>query len=217
MISATHPKPDVPWPLKFQAQTWANCNNITVMVHAKVFGLNHLNQSFLCWGSHSCSTGSKERMFHDGCVCVSVCLCLCLCVCVGKHRKIMINRTRLGCPIFKQTHADRKWERAMEQFLKTPPPIPWSPPPQRQEGLSNTRSPFKWCFHRLSVSFLLSFSEALTSHLDQRIYIVFSLWDVSLQPPDLHVFLTKSRFCKVGMMPWHVQGIQCLCRDRHGI
>ena len=119
---------------------------------------------------------------------MGVCVCPCLCVCVGKHRKIMINRTRLGCPIFKQTHADRKWERAMEQFLKTPPPIPWSPPPQRQEGLSNTRSPFKWCFHRLSVSFLLSFSEALTSHLDQRIYIVFSLWDVSLQPPDLHVF-----------------------------
>ena len=82
MISATHPKPDVPWPLKFQAQTWANCNNITVMVHAKVFGLNHLNQSFLCWGSHSCSTGSKERMFHDGCVCVCVCLCVCVCVCV---------------------------------------------------------------------------------------------------------------------------------------
>ena len=128
------------------------------------------------------------------CVSVSVCLCLCLCVCVGKHSKIMINRTRFACPIFKQTHADRKGERAVEQFLKTPPPIPWSPPPQRQEGLSNTRSPFKWCFHRLSVSFLLSFSEALASHLDQRIYIVFSLWDVSLQQPDLHVFFDKISF-----------------------
>ena len=56
-------------------------------------------------------------------------------------------------------------------------------------GVSKSPSPLKWCFHTLQYPFfLLSFSQALASHLDQRIHIVFSLWNVSLQPPDLHDF-----------------------------
>ena len=56
-------------------------------------------------------------------------------------------------------------------------------------GVSTSPSPLKWCFHTLQYPFfLLSFSQALASHLDQRIHIVFSLWNVSLQPPDLHDF-----------------------------
>jgi len=35
--------------------------------------------------------------------------------------------------------------------------------------------------------FLLLFSQGLASHLDQRIHIVFSLRNVSLQQPDLDV------------------------------
>ena len=119
----------------------------------------------------------KECSMMGVCVCVSVSVSLCVsvsvCVCVGKHRKIMIHRTRLGRPIFKQTHADHQYH---------------------DHHHHNDRRGCQWCFHRLSVSFLLSFSEALASHLDQRIYIVFSLWDVSLQPPDLHVFFDKISF-----------------------
>ena len=77
---------------------------------------------------------------------------------------------------------------------------------KKKRGLSNGVSTRYRCF-----LFLLSFSPALASHLDQRIHIVFSLWDVSLQPPDLHDFtcvvsrkyMNISYLLKVGMMLWH--------------
>ena len=54
--------------------------------------------------------------------------------------------------------------------------------------LSKTPISIKWCFHALSFFFLLSFFQVLASHPHETIHIVFSLWDITLQPPASHLF-----------------------------
>ena len=41
---------------------------------------------------------------------------------------------------------------------------------------------------RVIVFFLLSFFQVLASHPHETIHIVFSLWDITLQPPASHLF-----------------------------
>ena len=53
---------------------------------------------------------------------------------------------------------------------------------------ANCSASIKWCFHALSFFFLLSFFQVLASHPHETIYIVFSLWDITLQPPASHLF-----------------------------
>ena len=53
--------------------------------------------------------------------------------------------------------------------------------------------------------FLLSFSQALASHLHQAIHIVVSLWDVSLQPQALHLFFGNFCACKVAIFLGYTQ------------
>jgi hypothetical protein len=53
-------------------------------------------------------------------------------------------------------------------------------------GCLKTPISIKWCFHVLSLLFLLSIFQVLASHPNQTIHIVFSLWDITLQPPVDH-------------------------------
>ena len=55
-------------------------------------------------------------------------------------------------------------------------------------GCLKTPISIKWCFHALSFFFLLSFFQVLASHPHETIHIVFSLWDITLQPPASHLF-----------------------------
>ena len=41
---------------------------------------------------------------------------------------------------------------------------------------------------RYRLFFLLSFFQVLASHPHETIHIVFSLWDITLQPPASHLF-----------------------------
>ena len=55
-------------------------------------------------------------------------------------------------------------------------------------GLSKNPDINQMVFPRVIVFFLLSFFQVLASHPHETIHIVFSLWDITLQPPASHLF-----------------------------
>ena len=56
-------------------------------------------------------------------------------------------------------------------------------------GLSKNPDINQMVFPRVIVfCFLLSFLQVLASHPHETIHIVFSLWDITLQPPASHLF-----------------------------
>ena len=55
-------------------------------------------------------------------------------------------------------------------------------------GLSKNPDINQMVFPRVIVFFLLSFFQVLASHPHETIHIVFSLWDITLQPPASHMF-----------------------------
>ena len=57
-----------------------------------------------------------------------------------------------------------------------------------QLGLSKNPDINQMVFPRVIVFFLLSFFQVLASHPHETIHIVFSLWDITLQPPASHLF-----------------------------
>ena len=58
-------------------------------------------------------------------------------------------------------------------------------------GFVKTPISIKWFFRTLSFFSLLSFSQALASHLHQAIHIVVSLGDASFQTQALHLFFLE--------------------------
>ena len=61
-------------------------------------------------------------------------------------------------------------------------------PNRKHMGLSKNPDINQMVFPRVIVFFLLSFFQVLASHPHETIHIVFSLWDITLQPPASHLF-----------------------------